>query len=111
MSSYEVLLVLEDAPEGKLRMSELADSMLLSRSGITRLVDRLEADGLLERTSCPTDRRGLHAVLTAKGRARLREARPTHLAGVRSLFLSRFSAPELDQLCEFWERVLPGAAA
>jgi DNA-binding MarR family transcriptional regulator len=111
LSSYEVLLVLEGAPEGRLRMSEIADSVLLSRSGVTRLVDRLEKEGMIERVSCPTDRRGLHAVLTKRGRARLLEARPTHLAGVRSAFLARFSDDELDRLCEFWERLLPGASS
>lgn len=111
LSSYEVLLVLEDAPEGRLRMSEIADSMLLSRSGVTRLVDRLEKEGLIERVSCPTDRRGLHAVLTERGRERLLEARPTHLAGVRAGFLAKFSGLELEQLCEVWERLLPGASS
>jgi DNA-binding MarR family transcriptional regulator len=111
LSSYEVLLVLEDAPDGRLRMSEIADLVLLSRSGVTRLADRLEEDGLIERESCLTDRRGLQAVLTDRGRERLREARPTHLAGVRSGFLGKFSNAELDRLCEFWERLLPGASA
>lgn len=111
LTSYEVLLALEDAPGMRLRMSELADSVLLSRSGITRLVDRLEEEGLLERVSCPTDRRGLHAALTPKGLERLREARTTHLAGVSSLFLSKLSDAELDLLCELWERLLPGASS
>ncbi len=111
LSSYEVLLVLEDAPEGRLRMSEIADLVLLSRSGVTRLVDRLEADGLIERVSCPTDRRGLHAVLTERGRRRLREVRPAHLADVRARFVSKFTADELDELAGYWERLLPGASA
>jgi DNA-binding MarR family transcriptional regulator len=111
LSSYEVLLLLEGAPGGRLRMSELAQSVLLSRSGISRLADRLEADGLIERVVCETDRRGLHAVITDAGRARLREARPTHLAGVRERFLAHFSRSELDQLAAFWERLLPGASS
>ncbi len=111
LSSYEVLLFLDAAPDGRMRMSELAESVLLSRSGVTRLADRLEADGLIERVACPTDRRGLHAVITERGRARLAEARPTHLAGVRAAFLSRFDEDELDQLAGFWERLLPGASA
>jgi DNA-binding MarR family transcriptional regulator len=110
LSSYEVLLFLDDAPDGRMRMSELAESVLLSRSGVTRLVDRLEADGLIERVSCDTDRRGLHAAITREGRVRLAEARPTHRAGVRRQFLSHFSAAELGELARFWERVLPGAS-
>jgi DNA-binding MarR family transcriptional regulator len=110
LSSYEVLLYLDNAPESRMRMSELAESVLLSRSGVTRLVDRLVAEGLIERAACATDRRGLFASLTDLGRARLREARPTHLAGIRELFLRRFSEPELDELAGFWERVQPGAS-
>jgi DNA-binding MarR family transcriptional regulator len=110
LSSYEVLLYLDNAPEGRMRMSDLADSVLLSRSGVTRLVDRLVTEGLIERAACATDRRGWFAALTDLGRARLREARPTHLAGVRELFLLRFSEPELDELAGFWERVQPGAS-
>ena len=111
LSSYEVLLFLAGAPGGRMRMSELADSVLLSRSGITRLVDRLEADGLIERVTCETDRRGYNAAITDDGRRRLDEARLTHLAGVRMRFLSRFTAQELDELAGFWERLLPGAFA
>ena len=110
LTSYEVLLVLDAAPEGRMRMSELAESVLLSRSGVTRLADRLESDGLIERVACPTDRRGLNAVITERGRDRLREARPTHLAGIRATFLSRFDEAELDELIGFWERLLPGGA-
>ena len=108
LSSYEVLLHLEAAPGRRLRMSELADSVLLSRSGLTRLVDRLEREGLIERATCPSDARGSFAVLTAEGRAMLRRAAPTHLSGVRDRFLSQFSDGELRQLGAFWERVLPG---
>ena len=68
-------------------MAELADSVLLSRSGVTRLVDRLERDGLIERDACTDDGRGLFAVLTDKGEELLARARPTHLAGVRERFL------------------------
>ena len=67
LSSYEVLLFLADSPEGRVRMSELADSVLLSRSGLTRLVDRLERDGLVRRESCPSDLRGFNAVITDEG--------------------------------------------
>ena len=78
-----------------MRMCDLAEQAQLSRSGLTRLVDRLERDGLLERCSCDHDARGSYACLTDLGRERLAEARATHLAVVREHFFSRFSEPEL----------------
>jgi DNA-binding MarR family transcriptional regulator len=111
LHEYEVLLVLGDAPESRMRMSDLAAAVLLSQSGLTRLVDRLALAGAVERTRCEDDRRGLNAELTAAGRTRLGQARPTHLAGVRSRFLERFDEAELRVLAGFWERVLPGATA
>ena len=84
LSSYEVLITLESAPGRKRRMAELADSVLLSRSGMTRLVDRLERDGLLVRDTCTDDGRGCFAVLTDKGAALLARARPTHLEACAS---------------------------
>jgi DNA-binding MarR family transcriptional regulator len=110
LSSYEVLLTLEAAPARKRRMAELADSVLLSRSGMTRLVDRLERDGLLVRDHCTDDGRGCYAVLTDAGAVALAQARETHLAGVREKFLDQFGEDELRLLGSFWERVLPGAA-
>ncbi len=111
LSSYEVLVSLRTAPEGKLRMADLADRALLSRSGMTRLVDRLEREGLLARRQCSADARGCYAALTEAGAAFLDRARPTHLAGVREKFLRHFAEDELEQLAECWDRVLPGAAA
>ena len=111
LQEYEVLLVLAQAPENLMRMSDLAASVLLSQSGMTRLVDRLARDGSVERTRCQGDRRGLNAELTDSGRTRLQQARPTHLAGVRGSFLTRFDEAELGVLAGFWERVLPGATA
>jgi DNA-binding MarR family transcriptional regulator len=110
LSSYEVLLNLESAPGNKRRMAELADSVLLSRSGMTRLVDRLEKDGLLRRDTCTDDGRGAYAVLTEKGAAALANARHTHLDGVREKFLKQFDEGELRVLAEYWERVVPGAS-
>jgi DNA-binding MarR family transcriptional regulator len=110
LSSYEVLLNLEAAPGRKRRMAELADSVLLSRSGMTRLVDRLEKDGLLRRDTCTDDGRGAYAVLTDTGAAALAEARHTHLDGVREKFLKQFDDGELRVLAEYWERVVPGAS-
>jgi len=90
-----------------MRMCELAEQVQLSRSGLTRLVDRLEREGLLERCSCQHDARGAYACLTQTGRERLIEARGTHLAVVREHFLSRFSESELSLLADMWERLAP----
>jgi len=111
LSSYEVLISLQAAPERKLRMADLAERVLLSRSGMTRLVDRLEREGLLVRQQCPADARGCYAKLTGAGEAFLERARPTHLGGVRERFLRHFGEDELARLAEHWERVLPGAAS
>jgi DNA-binding MarR family transcriptional regulator len=105
LSSYEVLLFLADAPEGRMRMSELAESVLLSRSGLTRLVDRLERDGLLKRERCESDARGLFAEITPEGRELFDAARRTHLDGVRALFLDRFSRDELRALGGLWQKL------
>ena len=94
LSSFEVLARLAQQDEGKQRMSDLAQSVWLSRSGVTRLVDRLERDGLVERRACDSDARGAFAVITDAGRARLETARRTHVSDVRERFLSRFDADE-----------------
>src|SRR3954449_9039271 len=91
LTSYEVLLYLADAEGEKMRMCDLASSVILSRSGLTRLVDRLERDGLLVRESCASDARGAFAKLTAAGHQKLAAARETHLAGVRALFLDHLT--------------------
>src|SRR5882672_9355460 len=82
LSSYDVLSRLADSDGGKLRMHDIAASVLLSRSGLTRLVDRLERDGLVSRCSCENDARGAYAVITDTGRERLAQARITHRAGI-----------------------------
>jgi DNA-binding MarR family transcriptional regulator len=105
LSSYEVLLRLGTAPGGAMRMSALADSVLLSRSGLTRLVDRLVRAGLVERRDCEDDARGLLAVITDDGRELFGRARRTHLAGVRRLFLDRFSVEEQRALGELLGKV------
>jgi DNA-binding MarR family transcriptional regulator len=110
LTSYEVLINLQAAPGRRRRMAELADGVLLSRSGMTRLVDRLEREGLLERDACTSDGRGTFAVLTDKGDELLAQARRTHLDGVRERFLQHFTDDELEQLAGLWNRVLPGAA-
>ena len=107
LGSYEVLLILARAPERAMRMSDVAGTTLLSRSGMTRLVDRLESDGLVERMTCPSDGRGVYAVLTDAGLDRLRTASRTHLRGVRDHFTGRLSADELDELSRLLEKLLP----
>jgi DNA-binding MarR family transcriptional regulator len=106
LSSYEVLMYLSDAENERMRMCDLASSILLSRSGLTRLVDRLAREGLLERVACSDDARGAFAKLTPAGREKLRAARATHLAGVRAMFLDLFSPDELEMLGDAWDRVL-----
>jgi DNA-binding MarR family transcriptional regulator len=107
MSSYEVLNRLQEASEGRMRMCDLAEQAQLSRSGLTRLVDRLAREGLLERCSCAHDARGSYACLTESGRERLEDARVTHLAVVREHFFSHFSESELSTLADMWERIAP----
>ena len=80
-----------------MRMCDLAESVLLSRSGLTRLIDRLEREGLVARHSCQQDARGAYAGLTEAGRAKLAAVRPTHLAGVRAHFLAHFDEDEMDR--------------
>jgi DNA-binding MarR family transcriptional regulator len=107
LSSYEVLHHLVESPGGRMRMCDLAEQAQLSRSGLTRLADRLEKEGLLERCSCEHDARGAYACLTELGRKRLSAARGTHLAVVREQFLSRFTEDELGALAELWDRIAP----
>ncbi|MEW5989933.1 MAG: MarR family winged helix-turn-helix transcriptional regulator [Chloroflexota bacterium] len=95
LQEYETLLHLAESPERRLRMGRLADSLLLSKSGVTRLVDRLVDDGLVERTSCASDARGAEASLTALGLSRLRAAAPTHLDGIREYFFAAIKAGDL----------------
>jgi DNA-binding MarR family transcriptional regulator len=105
LTDYDVLVQLSAADDRRLRMSELADRLVLSRSGATRLVDRLVADGLVERVVCESDRRGQWASLTDAGYRRLREASPTHLRGVANHFLDRFDTDELAALGAMLDRL------
>jgi DNA-binding MarR family transcriptional regulator len=98
LTDYDVLVQLATAEPRRLRMSELADRLLLSRSGVTRLVDRLAADGLVERTTCDDDRRGQWAQLTRAGYERLRRASPTHLRGIAEHFGDRLTDEEVASL-------------
>jgi DNA-binding MarR family transcriptional regulator len=105
---YEVLLYLSQAPDHRMPMSALAASTMLTRSGITRLVDGLVAEGLIERVACQSDARVSYAELTDRGYARLRAAGATHIASVRRLFVEHYSGRELEQLASLLGR-LPGA--
>jgi DNA-binding MarR family transcriptional regulator len=105
---YEVLLYLNHAPDRRLPMSALASRTMLTRSGITRLVDGLVAGGFVERIACAEDGRISYAQLTDPGDRKLREAGCTHVASIRRLFLEHFSEPELAQLAQLLGR-LPGA--
>jgi len=107
MTSYEVLQHLQEATDERMRMCDLAEQAQISRSGLTRMVDRLEREGLLIRCSCQHDARGSYACLTEQGRERVEEARVTHLAVVREQFLSHFSETELGTLAQMWERIAP----
>ncbi len=102
---YDVLVVLDDAPGRRLRMADLSAAVLLTPSGVTRLVDRMSAAGLVRREPCPSDGRGSFAVATGEGVARLDEARVTHRAGVRRLFLDAFRPHELASLEDLWTRL------
>jgi DNA-binding MarR family transcriptional regulator len=106
LSSYEVLMFVSDSENGRMRMHDVADRVLLSRSGLTRLVDRLVRDGLVVRESCPGDARGSFAVITDAGRELMRHARATHLAGIRALFLDKLTPEEQQQLGAIFDRVL-----
>ena len=106
---YEVLFHLERAPEHRLRLSDLASRLLLSRSGITRLVDRMVAAGAIERQACPTDRRGAFAALTPDGLSRLRRARPVHLRGIEEHFARHLRPEEVDVVRAALERVVAAA--
>lgn len=107
LSSFEVLKALRCAPDGRLRMADLATHALLSRSGMTRLVDRLERQGLLTRCQCSDDARGCFAVISPAGEELIRRALPTYRESVRAGFLSHLSPDELTQLAQLFGRMLP----
>ena len=103
---FDVLATLNSVPGGTLRMHELADSIVLSRSGLTRLVDRIQAAGLVKRETCKSDRRGLMATLTDSGRKALAEAAPAHLRAVEEHFMSYLTPAEADVLATALSKVL-----
>jgi DNA-binding MarR family transcriptional regulator len=110
INDYEVLLHLSRAPERRLKRVELAQGVLLTPSGITRLLDGLEAAGWVEKAACAADARVTYAVLTDAGEEKLRAAAVTHLADVDRLFAARFDASELQQLAGLLARIDGDAA-
>ena len=107
LNDYEVLLFLSWAPERRLRRVDLAQRVLITQSGVTRLLEGLERSGLVERARCETDARVAYAQLTDAGLDRLRDAAKTHVADIRSLFTDHFSEEELATLAGLLGR-LPG---
>jgi len=106
---YDVLVQLSEADGRRLRMQELADRVLLSQSGLTRLVDRLEKEGLVERVRCSEDGRGFFAQLTTPGLETLRRTYPTHLRGVREWFSDLLTAEESAVLARALARIADNA--
>ena len=106
LQEYVSLLILAEAPERRLRMGRLAEALTLSKSGVTRLIDRLVDDGLVVRVTCSSDARGAEARLTDAGLSRLRTAAPTHLRGIADYFLATIAPDDLPEI----ERVMTDVA-
>jgi DNA-binding MarR family transcriptional regulator len=105
LNDYEVLLVLSHAEDGRMRRVDLAETILLTASGITRLLEGLERAGFVCKETCPSDARVSYAKLTDSGKQKLSEAAVTHLAGIDELFLGRYSGSELTTLAELLSRL------
>lgn len=108
---FDVLIHLSLTPEGQMPMNTLADSIVLSKSGVTRLVDRMTDAGLIERVACPTDRRIVYASLTDKGRTVLEDAAPFHFEGVERIFNRQLTKEEEKALVSAFSKILDAAAA
>ncbi len=106
LSWWDVLLQLADGLEGRLRMGELAESVLLTRSGITRLVDRMIVEGLVDREPCAGDRRGYYAVITQKGRDTIERVGPDHSKDAWEVFLGHINEEEAVLMGKVFNRVL-----
>jgi DNA-binding MarR family transcriptional regulator len=105
INDYEVLYRLARAPDRRMRRVDLAAEVLLTASGVTRLLDGLERAGLVERASCATDRRVVYAVLTDEGLVKLREASETHVAQIEELFAAHFEEKEVATVADLLERI------
>jgi DNA-binding MarR family transcriptional regulator len=106
VKEFDVLITLYNAPAGRLRMTELAERVVLTPSGVTHLVTRLERDRLVSRVVDEEDRRSFFAEMTRDGRRRLREARPTHNEVVRAHLTSRLNAEQLGAMGALWDVIL-----
>jgi DNA-binding MarR family transcriptional regulator len=111
LSWHEVLVRLSRAEDGAMRMQELARSVLLSKSGLTRLADRMEAAGLIERSACASDRRGTYAVITPKGRKALADATPSFLAAVDRHFAGHLDEAEIESVARSLRKVTHAVGA
>ena len=107
LNAYEALLQLARAPDARMRRVDLANSLVLTAGGVTRLLDGLERDGLVAREECSADRRVSYAVLTPAGRTKLREASKSHTRQIRELLGAHYDHDELTQLAALLDR-LPG---
>jgi DNA-binding MarR family transcriptional regulator len=105
LNDYEALLHLSQAGDGRMRRIDLAEQLGLTASGVTRLLEGLEACGLVERHVCESDLRVAYAVITAAGRSRLAEASCSHLGAVRAVFDGRYDEGELEQLGSLLDRL------
>ena len=105
INDFEALMHLSRAEDGRMRRVDLAEGLLLTASGVTRLLDGLEETGYVERASCDSDRRVVYAVITDAGREKLAAASKSHVVGVSSLLQERFEAEELSQLAELLARL------
>jgi DNA-binding MarR family transcriptional regulator len=105
INQFECLLLLARAEDRRMRRVDLADQLILTASGVTRLLDGLERDGFVDRANCASDRRVTYAVLTDAGHRKLQETSKTHVADIRTFFESRFSSEELDRLATLLGRL------
>jgi DNA-binding MarR family transcriptional regulator len=104
-ADYELLAVLSEAPDGRLRMSELADAVTTTRSGVTRATTRLVDAGWVKRVKCDDDKRGMSAELTDAGLAKLADASPGHVAAVRELMFDRLTIEDVASLGRAFDRM------
>ena len=103
---YNVLIHLHKDPTGALRLQDLAEAIVLSQSGLTRLLDRMAEAGLIERKPCPHDRRGAYAVLTPAGKATLEQARPIYLRGIEQHFMQYLTEEDVQALTRTLQKIL-----
>jgi DNA-binding MarR family transcriptional regulator len=109
LSTYDVLIALFEAPEHKLRLGELTQKLVITKSGVTRLLDRLEREGLVVRQKSEEDRRGSFAVLTPEGETQMRRAWPVYARGIKQYFAAGLTPEQIEQLTEAFGSILEGS--